>query len=115
MGGDWVDVAYQASECPSRNKEMYVGIRVLEIEAQVLRESLDCCFGGIIRRITRRVSDSLLAPRNDDSTWSLRGSILERRHICVQTIDHAVQIGVEDLDFESICLFPMLARSSDSE
>lgn len=68
----------------------------------MLSECFDGCFTGVICSVSWRVGDALLASSDDDGAWFARSAGLERRYICVQSIDHAVEIGVKNLMIDDL-------------
>lgn len=90
-------VAYHASKSPSGHKKMHAGLCVLEVKAEMLRESLDSRLGSIIGGASRRVRDALLAPSDDNRCRLCLCRFLHYRQECVDSVNHAIKIGVKDL------------------
>lgn len=76
---------------------MHANIRVFQIIAQMLRQRLHSRFTRIVRRVPGRIGNALFTPRDDNSGSLIGRASLKGRNICVQTIYHAVEVGVEDL------------------
>lgn len=90
---------YQPSKSPPRNQQMHTNILLLpQIKTQMLSERLDSRFTSIIRRVSRRIRDTLFTSRDDNRRLpNPFPPILERRDVSVQTIDDAVEVCLENL------------------
>jgi hypothetical protein len=65
----------------------------------MLRQRLDGRFARIVRGVSRRVRDTLLASCDDDGGWFCGGVAGEEGwSVCVQAVDDAKEVGIEDLE-----------------
>jgi hypothetical protein len=48
---------------------MDTGLRVFEVEAQMLCQGFDSRFARVVRRISGWIGDALLTSRDDDGRW----------------------------------------------
>lgn len=76
---------------------MDIRVRVLQVVGEVFSQRLHSCLACIVRRIARWVCDALLATCDDDCARSVGRARLKGGDVCVQAIDYAVEVGVEDL------------------
>jgi hypothetical protein len=74
-----------------------IGIRILEVEGEMLSQRLHGRLARVVRRVAGRIRDALLATCDDDRGRCVGGARLERRDICVQPVDYAKEVRVEYL------------------
>lgn len=76
---------------------MDVGLCILQVEAQMLGQCLYSRLRRIVRCIAWGICNALFAARDYDSAWRVGRARLERWDVCVQSVDYAKEVCVEDL------------------
>lgn len=81
---------------------MHVRLCILEIIAQMLRQRFDSRLRRVIGRVAGRIRNALLTTRDDNRTGRVRRARLKGRNVRVQPVDHAEQIGVQNLSLRQL-------------
>lgn len=81
---------------------MDVSIRIPQIEREMFSQRLHRRFGRVVRRVARRIRDTLLAACDDDRGGCVGRARLEGGNVGVQAIYHTEEVRVKDLGFVSV-------------
>jgi hypothetical protein len=90
-----MNATYQSGKRPAWNQKVHASIRVFQVVAKMLCDSLNRRLGGVISNIAWRIRNSLLASSDDDCIVAFL--FLNRRHKRIEPINNAEEVGVKNL------------------